>query len=104
MTNTETLAQICALRTTEKQAALKEAFLSSVSRFLPRAAKALGSRAFGKSYRVAKESFRPEAFTSLGKAVAPGVHHTERTLALQRGNEFLRTFKPQGFKTYAGRV
>jgi hypothetical protein len=72
--------------------------------FIGKLVSALGGKAFGKAFRVAKGSFSSKPFTSLGKSVVPGVHQAERTLALQRGNEFMTTFKPRGFKTYAGRV
>lgn len=63
----------------------------------------LGFKGLSKGVTAARQSFRGP-MTTLGDSVPEGILHAERNQALQAGNEFLSSFKPQGFQTYAGRV
>jgi acylphosphatase len=65
--------------------------------------KSIGLKGVAKGFNAARSAFRGP-ITTLGDTVPDGIFQTERQQALQAGNDFLKSFKPKGFQTYAGRV
>lgn len=64
---------------------------------------ALGFKGLAKGVSTGFGAFR-KPLTTLGNSVPEGILATERNQALQAGNKFLSSFKPEGFNVYAGRV
>jgi len=76
---------------------------SGVLQAIGAAGQALGLKGLAKGVSTGIGSFR-KPLTTLGNSVPEGILSAERNQALQAGNKFLSSFKPEGFNVYAGRV
>ena len=76
---------------------------SGVLQAVSAAGQALGLKGLAKGVSTGFGAFR-KPLTTLGNSVPEGILATERNQALQAGNKFLSSFKPEGFNVYAGRV
>jgi hypothetical protein len=76
---------------------------SGVLQAVEAAGQALGFKGLAKGVSTGFGAFR-KPLTTLGNSVPEGILATERNQALQAGNKFLSSFKPEGFNVYAGRV
>jgi acylphosphatase len=63
----------------------------------------LGMKGVSNGVTAARSAFKGP-LTTLGNNVPAGAFNPERQHALQVGNNFLQSFKPDGFHVYAGRV
>jgi acylphosphatase len=79
------------------------AIMSTISQGAQNIGNRLGLKGVTKGFNAARSAFRGP-MTTLGDTVPEGIFQTERQQALQAGNDFLKSFNPKGFQTYAGRV
>ncbi len=73
------------------------------SNMLRKGVSMLGGTGIRKGVDAGVSAFKP-AIKSVGSSVPDGALQTQRQAALASGNNFVSTFKPQGFAPYAGRV